>query len=379
MRTTSDLTRDALTFSEDEGLRRFVQELNQHRLGDYSLRRAILNAADANTDATFEREVSQEVAKHLKVQPRGFFIPTRMNFGNARALATTPSSAGGATVFTQPGDFISLLRSFMACGKLGCTILSGLRGPCSFPRQISGGGLTWVSETPGTDVSDTDMTFDAVTTTPRTGQASTAYSRQLLQEASVDIEALVRNDLLAISAQGIDRAAIQGTGTLQPLGILSQSGVGLVEIGTDGGYPSWEILMDLQTKLYAGNIFLTTPGLLTTPGVGGYLKKTPRLSGYPLYIWDTTNRRDELLSIPAYMSNNVPCTLTKGSKSDCHAIIIGNWSDLIIAEWGAVEILVDPYRLKKQGVIEVTSFVMVDVALRHPEAFAVVKDARIVA
>ena len=36
---------------------------------------------------------------------------------------------------------------------------------------------------------------------------------------------------------------------------------------------------------------------------------------------------------------------------------------------GALEIITDPYRLKKQGMIEVTSFVMVDVAVRYPEAF----------
>jgi hypothetical protein len=51
----------------------------------------------------------------------------------------------------------------------------------------------------------------------------------------------------------------------------------------------------------------------------------------------------------------------------------------MIGEWGVIEIIVDPYRLKKQGVIEVTSFVMVDVAVRHPVAFAAIQDARVVA
>jgi hypothetical protein len=50
---------------------------------------------------------------------------------------------------------------------------------------------------------------------------------------------------------------------------------------------------------------------------------------------------------------------------------------LIIGEWGVLELLVDPYRLKKQGLIEVTSFMMADVGLRHPEAFAVIRDARL--
>jgi hypothetical protein len=78
-------------------------------------------------------------------------------------------------------------------------------------------------------------------------------------------------------------------------------------------------------------------------------------------------------------SNQAPSGLTKGGNSDCHAIIFGNWRDLLIGEWGVLELIVDPYRLKKQGVIEVTSFLMVDVALRYPVSFAACLDARIVA
>ena len=366
-----------LNFEERAAFETFTRELNEGRFGDYSLRKALLSAADHTVPAGFEGEISDAVAKHLGLPgPRGFYFPSRMNFGS-RSLATSPASAGGSMVFTEPGTFIDLLRNYMACGKLGATILSGLRGPLSFPRQITGGALTWVSEAPGSDVTDVDATFDSVSATPKTGQSSTAYSRQLLQESSIDVEMLVRNDLLKIAAQGIDKAAIQGTGTLQPLGITKTSGIGDVAIGANGGYPTYAFLVDLTTKLYQANIFLTKPGLLTTPGVRGYLKQTPKVSGNPDMIW--RDNEETLMAIPAQVSNNVPSTLTKGTKSDSHAIIAGNWSDLMICEWGVVEVLVDPYRLKKQGIIEVTSFVMVDVALRYPVAFAAILDARIVA
>jgi HK97 family phage major capsid protein len=365
-----------LTFEERAACETFTRELGEGRLGHYSLRRAILDAAEGR-HATFEEEVSLAVAKHLHLPgARGIYFPSRMNFGS-RALATSPASAGGAMVFTEPGTFIDLLRNYMACGKLGATILSGLRGPLLFPRQITGGNLTWTAEVPGSDVGDSDATFDNVVATPKTGQSSTAYSRQLLQESSVDVEALVRNDLLQIAAQGIDKAAIQGTGTLQPLGVLNTTAIGDVPIGTNGGYPTYALLVDLTTKLYQANIFLTKPGFLTTPGIRGYLKQTWKVASYPETIW--RDNEESLIAIPAQVSSNVPSTLTKGTKSDCHAIIVGNWSDLLICEWGVVEVLVDPYRLKKQGVIEVTSFVMVDVALRYPVAFAAIKDARIVA
>ena len=36
--------------------------------------------------------------------------------------------------------------------------------------------------------------------------------------------------------------------------------------------------------------------------------------------------------------------------------------------------IVDPYRLKKQGMIEITTFMMTDIVLKYPVAFVVAKD-----
>ena len=357
----------------------------------YSMVRAIRFLCGAGggfgkEDAGFEVEVSREIARKLGRDPQGLFLPTSLRLdarplppellAQSRALTTT-AGAGGQFVFTEAGTFIELLRNALTVRALGATVLSDLVGPVLFPNQLTAGTLTWTAQNPGSDVADSDLTTGSVPLSPKSAQSSTAYSRQLLAQSSIDVEALVRQDLVAVNAQGIDRAAIQGPGTLQPTGILATTGIGLVEIGTDGGYPTYAFLVDLETKLFIANARITTPGLLTTPGIRGYLKKTPKVANFPDYIW--RDGSEEVLSYRSLVSNNVPSTLTKGSKTDCHAIILGNWSDLIIGEWGVVEIIVDPYRLKKQAVIEVTSFIMADVAVRYPVAFAVIKDARIVA
>ena len=358
-------------------LRTFVEDLNTQGHA-YSVRRAILSLADSNFGNCLEREVSAEIGKRLGGQTsRGLFLPLGLRLPETRALSTT-AGAGGQLVFTQPGSLIEMLRAALVTGRLGATVLDQLQGPLLFPKQSGAGTLTWTAETPGSDVADTDLITGSVSMTPKSAISTTAFSRQLLTQSSLDVEALVRADLVAVNAQGIDKAAIQGTGTLQPLGVIKQSGIGDVAIGTDGGYPTYAFLVDLETKLFNANIHLTRPGLLTTPGVRGYLKQTPRIAGFPEYIWRPEDL-EILDSLPCLVSNNVPSTLTKGTKSDCHAIILGNWPDLIIGLWGVIEIIVDPYRLKKQAVIEVTSFVMVDVALRYPESFAAILDARIVA
>ena len=372
------MRQETLTYDRQQRLREYVAQLGD--LGsDYRLTRAILAlSGEPPAGASLELEISRECARRLELPARGIYVPTGLEFG-ARALSTT-AGAGGQTVFTQPGSLIELLRNALQVVKLGARIMTGLVGPVSFPKQLTAGTLTWVSETPGADVADSDLTTGSVSLSPKTAQASTAFSRQLLQQASLSVEQLVRDDLIAITAQGIDKAAICGPGTLQPLGVTKTSGIGLVEIGTDGGYPTLGHLFDLEAKTFIANVRGDSYGLLTTPGVRSYLRKTLKAPGssFPIFIWDE-GRPNECVGYPALVSNNVPSTLTKGSKNDCHAILFGDWSELTIGEWGVIDLIIDPYRLKKQGIIEVTSFCMVDVCVRHPEAFAAILDARIVA
>ena len=72
----------------------------------------------------------------------------------------------------------------------------------------------------------------------------------------------------------------------------------------------------------------------------------------------------------------MPSTLTKGASTGvCHAVLFGVWPELLVGEWGALEILVDPYRLKKQGMIEITGIYMADVQVKHAASFAAIVDA----
>ena len=51
------------------------------------------------------------------------------------------------------------------------------------------------------------------------------------------------------------------------------------------------------------------------------------------------------------------------------------FANLLLGEWGAMEIIVDPFSLKKQGMIEITSFQMGDIAKKYAQSFCVVSDA----
>jgi hypothetical protein len=101
--------------------------------------------------------------------------------------------------------------------------------------------------------------------------------------------------------------------------------------------------------------------------------RVPASAGSGL-VWD----RNRMLDYPAAVSNNVPGTLSKGTSSgNCHAIIFGDWSSLLIGTLGAFTIVVDPYSLKKQGLVEVQYFLFADTTVRRVESFAANVDAKL--
>ena len=116
---------------------------------------------------------------------------------------------------------------------------------------------------------------------------------------------------------------------------------------------------------------LGDPGWLTTPSIKSDLKLLARLAntiGLPVWADD-----DTVSGYTARSSNQVPKNGVRGtSGADSHAVILGVFSTMVIGMWGSgFELIVDPYRLKKQGMIELTTFMLGDVALKYPQAFVV--------
>lgn len=359
-----------------------VDGMTEKEKRDYSMARAILSMADPNYSADMERKVSDSIAKDLGRPPKGMYIPTR---GLARptmsGLDTKTNAAGKYTVATEIRDLIELFRNRTKLLQLGAQMLSGLQGNIAFPRQLTGSTGSWVAENPGSDVTQSDATFGQLNLTPKTYQSTTAFSRQLLAQSTIDVENFVRNDLAIAHALAVDLAGINGSGSSnQPLGLLKTSGIGSVAVGTNGGAPTYELIVDLETAVADANADEANMAYLTTPVMRGKLKKTTILSntvGRP--VWDQSANAPgigDVIGYPGYVSKQVPSTLVKGSSSDCHAIIFAYWPTVLIGEWGVIDLVVDPYALKKQGLIEVTSFQMVDVGVRQPAQIAAIQDAR---
>ena len=327
--------------------------------------------------APFEKEASDAVAKKLNRTPQGCFIPYDVM---TRDLTKGTPSAGGYTVATEllSAQFIELLRNKMVVRQLGARVLGGLVGDIAIPSQTGGATAYWVTE--GNAPTESQQTFGQVPLTPKTVGAYTDISRKLLLQSSIDVEAFVRADLATILALAIDAAAINGSSTSgQPTGILNTTGIGSVECGTNGDDPTYGKIVDLETEVAIDNADLGALAYLTNAKVRGKLKQTFTNATYgetPVWQNGTKPGWGILNGYDAAVSNQVPSNLTKGSGANLSAIIFGNWNDLIIGEWGALDILVDPYTGGAAGTVRVRVLQDVDIAVRHAESFAAIKDAK---
>jgi len=84
--------------------------------------------------------------------------------------------------------------------------------------------------------------------------------------------------------------------------------------------------------------------------------------------------KSELFGYRVIATSLVPSNLTKGSGSSLSAMIFGNFNDLVVGEWGSLDIIFDPYTNSTTGAMRVTCFMDVDVAVRHAESFAAIQD-----
>lgn len=358
-------------------------------LKKYSLLKAITAAASGDwSDAGLEKECSDAVGTTLKRTAKGFFLPLdvmaeQRGFAGAEEVAKREmnvgvAAEGGNIVATDlmMGSFIELLRNAMMIRRLGATVLSGLVGDIAIPKQTGGATGYWLAE--GGDATLSEQTFGQVGMTPKTVAGRTQYTRKLMQQTSLDVENFVRLDLAIVLALAMDLAAITADGTGNtPTGVLATSGIGLVAMGTDGLAPTYQSAVDLETAISVANADIGSMAYLTNSKVRGKMKTTALETGYPVYMWGKGAERGfgEVNGYPAAVSNQVPWNLDKGTSSGvCSATLFGVWSQLLIGLWGGLDILVDPYTNSASGGMQIVAFQDCDIAVRHAEAFAVIKD-----
>jgi HK97 family phage major capsid protein len=354
---------------------------NLDRRDDFNRAREQFSLANAIRDLSVpggqltgrEAEVSQELSRiNGRAAKNGVYVPLGVLSERTQLVGT--AGIGGNLVGQElrDQDFIAPLRRRSAIMQTGSTVLGDLVGDAILPRQTNAVTGEWIAE--DASGSETDLTFDQIIMKPKTVTGRISWSRQMALQATPAIETLARQDLSEQLALALDLAAITGTGASnQPRGILNTSGIGAVLLGTNGAVPNFDNLVELESAVANANADMGAMAYLTNSRMRGRLKRSVRFgAGTDSPLWGDDNRVN---GYAAYVSNNVPSNLTKGSGTDLSAMIFGNWQDLLIGLWGSLDLLVDPYTFSNQGRVRITAFMSADIAVRRAASFAAITDA----
>lgn len=361
-------------------------------MGRFSYVRAINSLLKGGSEYAdgIEREMSQEAEKEGKVfgksiegigVPSWFMSPQGRNVvsAHARDLTATGQTSnagdqGGVAIQTDVGQMIPALRPKLMVAQLGATILNGLQGDYTEPRVTSEGTYAWEGETDAN--TESSPLFDAMSLTPIRLGAFTDVSKQLLAQQNQISEARVRGMLEFQIEKGVDLAALAGTGSGQPEGILNTSGIGDVAGGTNGAVPDFADIIALETQIAVDDADVMDMNYLTTPGMRGLLKAITQDGTNAPFIWNMEGAEAFMNGYRAYVSTQVPNDLDKGTSTGvCHAIIFGNWRNLVLGNWGGLDLVINPYTKSKNAIVEVVANSWWDVDFKHVESFAAMQDA----
>ena len=355
--------------------------LSEKDVKRYSLMRAIraLIGLGTRKEAEYEFELSDQIGKNRGVPATGFYVPyerliqaphatdhdlevfERMAKYYGQRLTSVGTTTTPGNAFRLVGtehkyeSFIEMLYNNLVTKTLGVSILAGLTQNVQIPKQTGSVTGAWVAE--GVAAPPSDLAIGYLNISPKTFSANTEFTRMAMLQSLPQIEQLILSDMAMVDALAIDKAILSGSGLLgEPLGILNTPGVNVVTQA--GAAFSYADAVAMETKVLEANAGFPGMAYVGRPGVRGILKTRPELDSGT----DNPMMTDNTL-------NGYPFEVTM--QMPAATIIFGAFSQVVLAEWGTLEIRVNPYGANANaGNVEVYSFQTVDVAIRYPQAFS---------
>lgn len=379
--------------------------LSENQQKSYSFQNAIKAALEKGfSENCLEKEVHEELVKRAK-KTRGYeengniLIPVNDLTVNRELAARGYAEAGRANYQRNQmvGDpllggnlvetelladkFVDIFRNHSIMRQMGMQMMPGLVGNVDIPKQIAGAvdgnSVYWVPE--DADVSQIDAQFGLVKFRPKNVGSYMYVTRSMLLHSSIGMDNFIRRELAIALALGIDKAAIEGTGTNdQPLGILNTPGVNPIIFGVNGDFPTWERLVQFETKVAVANADERTMGWVVNAKLRGELKSRQKFAGTTgETLWQNAMAGSNQGYLNGYrvgVSNQVRGNYTKGTGTNLSAAIFGDFSRFVCAEWGEYELAADPYFKFLSGGIRVRIIKTCDMAVLQEKAFSVATD-----
>ena len=257
----------------------------------------------------------------------------------------TVAAEGEDVVATDLFDIVGPLRAQNVLMQAGAKFLTGLVGDVQIPI-MSATNVNWADETAA--ATDGAGTFSNVTLSPKRLTAYVNISKQLLNQNSVDVDNMIRQDIIRAISSKLESTILgnaAGT-TTQPAGIFynvtptkvsGMAGIAAVEGDVEDANVYGDLMWVINPKFKAD---------LRTMAKGSNIAQSLYENG-------------EIDGTEALSTGNV------GEKLG----VYGDFSQLAIGQWGAIDLTVDPYTQAKNGMVVLVVNAYFDAKVVRPEAF----------
>lgn len=300
---------------------------------EFSFTRAIRNLAWRREQNKAEADIIEEASD---LNRRNGFSPSDnsivLPLERRAAFTSAVESALGVNIDQTQNEMLLPLENALVLSKAGARMMTGLTGDFYWP-SYSGSSVSWEGE--NTSSPDGAGTFSkGPVFKPICLTAKATFSKQLLMQENKSVEAIVRQTLASAIAQKIESTAFSSAAHVDgvPDGLFQA-------VPAAGGAITWANVVKMETDLDTSNALLGNIAYIMHPALMGKAKTTVKdTSGAGGFVYQA-NGDGMLNGYNAFRTNNIPSAL----NTDQYGIVLANWADFFLAQWGGIEFSIDPY------------------------------------
>ena len=258
--------------------------------------------------------------------------------------AVTVTAEGEDVVVTDFANILDPLRTKNVLADSGANILTGLVGDLQIPA-MGAENVNWEGETD--DAQDGAGTFTNVKLTPHRLSAYIDVSKQFLVQDSLGAEALIRRDLVnAIQAKLEDTIfGTEAADGARPAGIFN--GVTPTKVTDFKG------LCTLESDVEDAN-FYGPAKYIVSPKAKAAMRAMAKSTKSTQLVMEGDNIDGTPVLSTGHIAKNT--------------FAYGDWSQLYVGQWGAIDLTVDPYTKAAAGQVRLVINAFFDFKLVRPKA-----------
>ena len=262
-------------------------------------------------------------------------------------IVATVATQGQEIVETEKLNILEPIRGKSILSEIGATFLTGLVGNISIPTY-SGSTVGWKGEM--VDADNGKGEFDTVELSPKRLTAYIDISKQFLVQDSVGAEEMLRRDIVNALMAKLEQTifGLDPGDASKPEGLFYNCG--------QADPTDWAWVCNVEAAV---NDFGGEKRWVVNPAAKSQLKQTTisgQLSDLRMIMED-----NEINGYP------VSCSSNAGNGTGPVAAF-GDFHELVVAQWGAIDIVVDPYTLATKNAVRLVINAFFDAKLRRADA-----------